>query len=63
MHPLAVVVGLDLLIKVLVVLIVVGVALWLVDRYIPMDPPIKILIRVVVILVIVLWLLRVFGIV
>lgn len=45
------------LISTLLVLIVLGVALYLIETYIPMSPPIKTVIRVVVVLVIVLWLL------
>lgn len=49
------------LISLLIVLILVGVALYLIERFIPMDDAIKIVIRVVVILVLVLWLLSAFG--
>ena len=48
------------LIELIVVLAIVGVLLYLVENYIPMAAPIKLVIRVVVILVIVLWLLRLF---
>lgn len=51
------------LITILVVLIIVGVALWLIETYVPMASPVKVVIRVVVILVLALWLLRMFGIV
>lgn len=50
------------LFNVLLVLIVVGVLLWLVNNYIPMDRKIKSLLNVVVVIVVVLWLLRAFGI-
>jgi hypothetical protein len=50
------------LISLLIVLVVIGVCLFLVEQYIPMSPPIKTVIRVVVVLVLVLWLLRAFGI-
>jgi hypothetical protein len=43
-----------------VILVIVGVLLWLVETQIPMDAGIKTVIRVVVILVVVLWLLRMF---
>lgn len=45
----------------LFVLIVVGVCLWLVQTYIPMAPPIKAVINVVVVLALVAWLLSYFG--
>lgn len=50
------------MIALLLTLIVIGVALYLVETYIPMSPPIRTMIRVVVVVVLVLWLLRVFGI-
>ena len=49
------------LIQVLVVLIVVGVVLWLVNTYIPMQSTIKSILNGVVVIVVVLWLLSVFG--
>jgi hypothetical protein len=49
------------LLTVLVVLIVVGVLLWLVNSYIPMDGKIKNLLNIVVVIAVVIWLLRVFG--
>ena len=49
------------LINVVVVLIVVGVILWLVNNYIPMDRKIKSILNIVVIIVVVLWLLSAFG--
>lgn len=48
------------LISLVMLLIIVGVLLWVVETLIPMDPSIKVVIRVVVILVVVLWLLRLF---
>lgn len=51
------------LIQVLVLLIVVGVVLWLINTYLPMAPPFKTVINVVVVLVLCLWLLSAFGIV
>jgi len=50
------------LINVVIVLIVVGVLLWLVNHYIPMDRKIKSILNVVVIIAVVLWLLNAFGI-
>jgi len=49
------------LINVIIALIVVGVLLWLVNTYIPMDRKIKNILNVVVVIVIVIWLLRAFG--
>lgn len=50
------------LIHVVIVLIVVGVLLWLVNRFIPMAGSIKSILNAVVIIAVVLWLLSVFGI-
>jgi hypothetical protein len=49
------------LIQIVVVLIVVGILLWLVNRYIPMQGTIKSILNAVVVIVVVLWLLNVFG--
>lgn len=50
------------IVQVLVVLVVVGVLLWLVQTYIPLAPPIRTIITVVVVLFVCIWLLGVFGI-
>ncbi len=50
------------LISLLVVLIAVGVILWLINTYIPMDAKIKKILNVVVVIVVILWLLQAFGI-
>jgi hypothetical protein len=49
------------LIQVVEVLIVVGVLLWLVNRFIPMQGTIKSILNGVVVIAVVLWLLNVFG--
>ncbi len=49
------------LLTVLIVLILVGVALWAVNTYIPMDRKIKNILNVVVVILLVLWLLQAFG--
>ena len=50
------------LISLVVILIVVGVLLWLVNTYIPMEATIKKIINIVVIIVVCLWLLALIGI-
>jgi hypothetical protein len=50
------------LIQVVVVLIVVGFLLWLINRFIPMAGAIKTILNAVVVIVVVLWLLNIFGI-
>jgi hypothetical protein len=49
------------LIQVLEVLIVVGVLLWLVNRFIPMQGTIKSILNGVVVIAVVLWMLNIFG--
>ena len=49
------------LITIVITLIVVGVLLWLVNTYIPMDGKIKSILNAVVVIAVVLWLLSVFG--
>ena len=49
------------MISLIVTLIVIGVLLWLVNIYIPMDAKIKNIVNVVVVICVVLWLLNVFG--
>jgi hypothetical protein len=49
------------LIQLLEVLIVVGVLLWLVNRFVPMAASIKSILNAVVVIGVVLWLLNVFG--
>ena len=51
------------MIQLLVVLVVVGLCLYLIETYIPMDPVIKTVIRVVVVLCVVIYLLNAFGVV
>jgi len=49
------------LVQILMVLIVVGVLLWLVNNFIPMAGSIKSIFNAVVVIVVVVWLLNVFG--
>ena len=49
------------LVTIVITLIVVGVLLWLVNTYIPMDGKIKKILNIVVVIMVVLWLLNVFG--
>lgn len=50
-----------MLINIIIVLIVVGVLLWLVNTYIPMDSKIKSILNAVVVIAVVIWLLQAFG--
>lgn len=49
------------LVTIIITLIVVGVLLWLVNTYIPMDRKIKTILNAVVVIAVILWLLQVFG--
>jgi ABC-type long-subunit fatty acid transport system fused permease/ATPase subunit len=49
------------LIGIIVTLVVVGVVLWLIDRYIPMNPTIKWILYVIVIIAVIWWLLQIMG--
>jgi len=51
------------LISIIVTLIVVGVLLWLVNTYIPMDGKIKKILNAVVVICVVVWLLIAFGVI
>jgi uncharacterized membrane protein len=49
------------LITILITIVVVGVVLWLINSYIPMDGKIKKILNVVVVVIVILWLLSAFG--
>ncbi len=49
------------LLQLVEVLVVVGVLLWLVNRFVPMQATIKSIMNGVVVIAVVLWLLSVFG--
>ncbi len=49
------------LLTIIIVLAVVGVVLWLVTTYIPMQPAVKNILVAVCIIVLIVWLLQVFG--
>lgn len=49
------------LLQVVIVLMVVGVLLWLVNKYVPMEGTIKSIMNAVVIVAVVVWLLGIFG--
>ena len=49
------------LIQLILVLVVVGVILWVINSYIPMQTTIKKILNVVVVIAVIIWLLSVFG--
>jgi hypothetical protein len=50
------------MISIMITLVIVGVLLWLVNAYVPMDAKIKKILNIAVTVLVVLWLLSVFGI-
>ncbi|MDQ3193632.1 MAG: hypothetical protein M3P82_01400 [Bacteroidota bacterium] len=50
------------LLQVVITLIVVGIILWLINSYIPMDSKIKTILNIVVVIAVIIWLLNAFGI-
>jgi hypothetical protein len=50
------------MISIVITLIVIGILLWLINTYIPMDGKIKQILNIVVVICVIVWLLRVFGI-
>jgi hypothetical protein len=51
------------LIQLVIDVMIVGAILWVINSYIPMQPTMRKILNVVVIVAVILWLLRVFGIV
>jgi hypothetical protein len=49
------------LLTVILIVVVVGVALWAINTYIPMARPVKTILNVVVVIVLCVWLLQTFG--
>jgi len=46
---------------IVIVILVVGVILWLINSYVPMQSTIKSILNAVVVIILVIWLLKVFG--
>ncbi len=49
------------LMNLIIVLVIVGVILFLINNYLPMDGKIKSILNIVVVIAVILWLLRSFG--
>lgn len=49
------------ILTVLLVLVLVGLGLWAINKFVPMDARIKSILNVVAIVAVILWLLKVFG--
>jgi membrane-bound ClpP family serine protease len=48
-------------VQVILLLIVIGMVLWLINRYVPMAGSIKSILNAVVVIAVIVWLLNVFG--
>jgi hypothetical protein len=51
------------LINLVIVLVIVGVILWVINNYIPMQSTIRKILNAVVVIAVILWLLSVFGVI
>lgn len=51
------------LLNIFIILIAAGVVLWLINTFIPMDRKIKNILNVVAVIIVIVWLLKVFGII
>lgn len=49
-------------IQLILILVAIGIVLWLVNTYVPMDANIKRILNIVVLVVVILWILSLFGI-
>jgi hypothetical protein len=49
------------LIQLVIILVLVGLVLWVINSYIPMQATIKRILNVVVVICVIIWLLNVFG--
>lgn len=49
------------LLQIIIALIIIGVVLYLINRFIPMDSRIKFLLNLLVIVVVIIWLLKAVG--
>jgi len=50
------------LINVIIALVLIGVGLWAINAYVPMDSKIKSILNGLIVIVVLIWLLQVFGI-
>ncbi len=51
------------ILTILLVILIVGVLLWLVNTYVPMDRKIKSILNAVVVIILIIWLLDAFGVI
>ncbi len=49
------------LFTIIIVLVLVGIALWLINSYVPMDGKIKTILNIAVVVIVIFWLIKVSG--
>jgi len=49
------------ILTILVVIVVVGILLWAINSFVPMDGKVKSILNIVVVLLLIFWLLQAFG--
>lgn len=49
------------ILSLILVLVIIGLVLWAINTYIPMQPGIRRILNVVVIIIVIIWLLKIFG--
>ncbi len=49
------------ILSLLLALVLIGIVLWLINNILPMDPKIKTIINVLVVIVVIIWLLKALG--
>jgi len=49
------------LLTIIVVIVVIGIVLYLINRFVPMDGKIKTILNWVVVIILIIWLLKAFG--
>lgn len=49
------------MIGLILLLVIVGGVLWLINAYVPMQPPFKTILNIVVIIIVIIWLLQALG--
>ena len=50
------------ILTIILTIIIVGLLLWIVNSYLPMDGKIKQILNIVVVIILIIWLLKIFGI-
>ncbi len=49
------------ILTIILVIVVVGICLWAINKYIPMEPSIKNILNIVVVVTLIVWILKVIG--